>query len=94
MNTARITQLLTIGQLAIDLHNLKNEARRAKDAYHEVLRESDMDFRHMDPREEMFADVIEFTKDEYKAHLAARRTAYNAQRRLDTACRKVAGVAA
>ena len=35
------------------------------------------------------ADLVESTKGEYKAHLAARRKVYNAQRRLDTACRKV-----
>lgn len=85
-----ITQLLTIGQLATELHRLKNEARQAKDAYREKLDEHGQDFTGLDPRNATFADLIEFTKDEYKAHQAAKRKVYNAQRRLDAACRKVA----
>jgi TRAP-type C4-dicarboxylate transport system substrate-binding protein len=84
-----ITKHLAIAQLALDLHCLKNAAKHFKDAYHDKLRESDMEFNRMDPRDEKFLQVIEFTKDEYKAHQAAKRKVYNAQRRLDTACRKV-----
>lgn len=85
-----ISKYLAIAQLAIDLHSLKNAARYAKDAYHEKMDESGGDFDGLDPRNADWADLIEFTKDEYKAHLAAKRKVYNAQRRLDTACRKVA----
>lgn len=94
MNTARIIQLLTIGQLAADLHNLKNEARHTKDAYLDKLEESGEDFSGLDPCNTEYAGVVKFTQDEYKAHLAAKRRVYNLQRRLDNACRKLAEVAA
>lgn len=93
MNTAHITKLLAVGQLATELHTLKWSARHAKDAYHEKLNDSGEDFDGLDPRNPDFAEAIEFTKDEYKAHLAAKRAVYNMQRRLDNACRKFGEVA-
>ena len=94
MNMNHIHHLLNVGQLAVQLHILQNEAKQAKAVYREKLKESGEEFRGLHPHDTAFAEVIEFTKDEFKAYTDARRTAYNAQRRLDTACRKVAGVAA
>ena len=94
MNAARVTQLIAIGQLATELHALKCAARHTKDAYHDKLDESGEEFDGLDPRNPDFAEAIKFTKDEYKAHQAAKRAVYNMQRRLDNACRKFGEVAA
>ena len=90
MNTAQITQLLNIGQLAIDLHNEKNAANHVKDAYHRRLWESGEEFDGLKPDDDAYAEVIEFSKDEYKAYQAAKRRVYNIQRRMNNACRKAA----
>lgn len=94
VSAARITQLLAIGQLAAELHGLKSAARHAKDAYHDKLDKSNMEFDGLDPRNPDFAEAIEFTKTEYKAHQSAKRKVYNMQRRLDSACRKFGEVSA
>lgn len=88
MNTTQITQLLTIGQLAIDLHNEKNTANRVRDIYRRKLWESGKEFTGLNPDDDAYAEVIEFSKDEYKAYQAAKRRVYNIQRRLNNACMK------
>ena len=93
MSAAQITQLLNIAKLAIDLHNEKNAANRVRDAYHLKLWESGEEFEGLKPDDDAFAEVIEFSKDEYKAYQAAKRRVYNVQRRLDNACRKAATLA-
>ena len=89
-----ITKHLAIAQLAIDLHKARNATAPAKDAYYAVLREFELEqgghYEHLDPRDEDCAEIIAYSKDAYKAYQAAKRKVYNAQRRLDTACRKVA----
>ena len=98
MNTAQITQLMTIAQLAIDLHKARNATAPAKDAYYAVLREFQVEQGdpscRLDPRDEDCAEIIEFSKDAFKSYQAAKRKVYNAQRRLDNACRKFGEVAA
>ena len=93
MNIKPVTQFLTIGQLAIDLHNEKNAANNVKDAYHRKLKESGEQFDGLKPDDDTYAEVIEFTKDEFKAYQAAKRRVYNVQRRLDNACRNAAVLA-
>ena len=90
MNTAQITQLLAIGQLAIDLHNEKNAANQVKEVYHRRLRDSGEEFDGLNPDKEGYEEVLEFSKVEYEAYQAAKRRVYNIQRRLDNACRKAA----
>ena len=91
VGVAHINQMMTIAQLAIDLHKIRNAASHTKEIYRAALKDSGEDFDGLDPRDDSCASIIEFTKDEYKAHLAAKRKVYNAQRRLDNACVK-AGV--
>jgi len=87
-DTQQITQLLNIAQLALDLHNEKSAANTVRDIYRRKLWESGEEFDGLKPDDDAYAEVIEFTKDEYKAHQAAKRRVYNVQRRLDNACRK------
>ena len=88
MNTKQITQLLNIGQLAMDLHKARFVAKSAKDAYHLRLFQSGEDFDGLDPRKPEHAAAIKFSKTEFAAYLDAKRLAFNLQRRLDNACRK------
>lgn len=87
-----ITKHLAIAQLAIDLHKARSATAPAKDAYYAVLREfgQGMVTERLDPQNENCAEIIAYSADAYKAYQAAKRKVYNAQRRLDTACRKVA----
>ena len=88
MNTARITQLLTIGQMVLDLHTARNAVKSAKDAYHLRLSQSGEDFDGLDPRKPEHAAAIKFTKTEFASYRDAKRVALNLQRRIDNACRK------
>ena len=83
---------LRIADLAIELHHARNAAAAAKRTYYAALTRWLGDGERtprLDPRNDACAAMIEFTKDKYRAHIAARRQVYNAQRRLDSACRKV-----
>ena len=94
MNITQITQLLNIAQLAIDLHKARNATVPAKDAYYAVLREFQWENggqdERLDPQNENCAEIIAYSQDAFKAYQAAKRRVYNAQRRLDNACRKAA----
>ncbi len=93
MNTPKITALLSIAQLAIELHNAKNTAKSAQHDYHEKLDAFERDVRtlpheRVDKLDPNNADFIDFTMMEYHARRKARCVAYNIKRWLDTACRK------
>ncbi|SIR43412.1 hypothetical protein SAMN05880566_112197 [Janthinobacterium sp. TND4EL3] len=90
LDVQTLVELLTIGQLAMDLHQATNIARAAKDAYHKAIRDFECGEGRIDFNgpggEEMKAE----TATEYAAHLAAKRASSNIKRRLQNACRKVA----
>jgi len=94
MNTAHIAQLLTVAQLAIDLHKARNAVRNAKHAYYEVLEahqeEHGQITDRLDPNRPDHYAILSASGCEYAIYQAAKRTAYNIQRRLANACRKVA----
>lgn len=88
-----LIQLAAIGQLSVDLHAANNAVRNAKWVYYEALAEYKDEHGtpvgRLDPRDPLCAPIIEFTKAEYAAYLAAKRKVYNLQRRIDRACMKV-----
>lgn len=86
-DTTHITQFLHIGQLAINQHHERYAANHVRDIYRLKLKESGEEFDGLKPDDNAYAEVIEFTKSEYKAHQAAKRRVHNAQRRLDNVCR-------
>lgn len=94
MSKSHLSQLLVIGELALDLHNAKNAVRNAKHAYHDDIREYEeengRDYEHLDPDDEQQAGVFAYCKDAFDAYKARKRFAFNIQRRLDNACRKLA----
>lgn len=93
MDIQKITTLLPIAQLAIDLHIATNAAKNAQQNYFERINEFERNFRtlprgRIDKWDANNSDFIDFTMMEYHAHRKARAVAYNIKRRLDTACRK------
>ena len=86
----KITLLLQIGKLAIDLDNEKKVSNIVKNAYRCKLKKSGKDFKSLMLDDDAYTYVIKFTQHEFKAYQAAKRKVYNAQRRLDSACRKAA----
>ena len=93
MNTQKITSLLSIGQLAVDMHCAERWVQLCKDAYHDKIREvddtpkEDRDKGWLSPYSEECAETIELTKGEYAAVKAAKRKVYNIKRRINTAIR-------
>ena len=94
METKKITSLLSIGQLALELHAANNAASWAKVLYHEAIDCHEKKNGHIvgsiNPREPRYAGVIAATKVEYEAYQATKRVAYNIKRRLESACRRPA----
>lgn len=89
-----VTNILTLGQLAIDFNNAVKAVVLAKDAYYQKLSEFDDLDAHsikLDSRDERCSEIIEFSKVEYAAFKAAQRKVYNVKRKIASACRK-AGV--
>ena len=97
-----ISALLNIAHIAIELVQAQNAIVSAKAAYYDRLASFRGDFLRSDfPREERIdpccpesAEIIAFSKEAFDAYKAAKRKAYNTQRRLHTACKKLAEVAA
>ena len=89
-----ISALLNIAHIAIELVQAQNAIVSAKAAYYDRLGEFDDREGSIDPRCPESAAIIEFSKDAFAAYKAAKRKAYNTQRRLHTACKKLAEVAA
>lgn len=93
MGTKKITSLLAIGQLALDLHTANNAANSAKREYQEKCNEFERNVRtlphgHIDKWDPRNWDFIDFTLIEYNAYQKARHAAYNIKRRLGNACRR------
>lgn len=92
MTLNQITKLLTIGQLAMDLHKANNLTSMCKDAYHDKIRNWEDDhgkiFGLLTPYDSTHARLIAATSGEYAAYKLAKRKAYNIKRRLDSACRR------
>ncbi len=93
----QISALLNIAHIAIELVQAQSAIVSAKAAYYDRLASFRGDF----PREERIdpccpesAEIIAFSKDAFDAYKAAKRKAYNTQRRLHTACKKLGEVAA
>ena len=97
MNTARITALLTIGQLSIDLFAAERVTDAAKRDYHKAWRtfECGATEDYCEDSEDRITagrprwdEAIAATRAEYIAYQAAKRAAYNVKRRLANACRR------
>lgn len=89
----QISALLNIAQIAMDLVQAQNAIVSAKSAYYDRLASFRGDFTHeerIDPCCPGSKEIIAFSKDAFDAYKAAKRKAYNVQRRLRTACMKVA----
>ena len=84
--------LLTISQLALEFHAAVQNVRFKKFLYHEAVRSHEEKNGRADgrinPLDPGHAGVISATAGEYANYQAARRSSYNSQRRLESACRR------
>lgn len=84
--------LAQIGRLALDHSVAIKAVCNAKHAYHEEIAAFEAKFGRaegrIDPHDPRYSRVIAQTSLEYEAFQAARRSAYNAKRRLLNACRR------
>ena len=92
MNTQKITSLLSIGQLAIDIYLAEAVVALKKADYYDRLHEfnvenPDQRMVKLDPRDEQCSEIIEFSKAKYAAVKAAKRKVYNIKRRINVAIR-------
>lgn len=90
MNIERIAALLTIGELALQLHKAQSRITAARYDYHDKLRKEGFESRP-DPRADEGTEAheaVKATEKEFAALNDAKSQAYNIKRRLQTACRK------
>lgn len=94
MNANKIITLITAGQLAVDCHKAHYIAKVMYGEYTDKIREYEELWGELkgkiNPFDDEFAHVRQFTQDAFDAHRAAKRAAYNIKRRLENACRKAA----
>lgn len=103
LDIAKITAMLAIGQLSIDLRAAELAADSAKWAYHVAWHQFELDGEVGDPDGEdrsvapdervrpghpRWSDAQEATATQFSAYQAAKRAAYNVKRRWQNACRK------
>lgn len=86
----QITKLLHIAAVALERQTLKDEASKAKGAYHAVL--ARLDEKHglrVHPGRDMTwdRDAAEESADQYRAYQVARERVRNSERKLERACR-------
>lgn len=93
----RINAMVKVANTAAELVEAQKAVAHAKRAYYERLSGFNNDsYPHeerLDPRNPGCAEIIEHSKAEFAAYKAAKRKAYNAQRRLHTACKNWSEVA-
>ena len=89
-SSKKISEMLNIAQIGVELVQAQNAAMHAKMAYYDRLRAFDSPDHvregRIDPRYPESAEIIAFSKDAFSFYKAAKRKVYNANRRLRTAC--------
>jgi hypothetical protein len=98
MDFAKITAMLALAQASLDLDGAERGLASAKFAYrsawHTFERGGDDVDSWVPPEERigrghpLWDEVVAATKNEYEIYKSAKRAAYNAKRRWETACRK------
>lgn len=87
-----LSGLASVGAIALEVHRLALDHKRATqaltDSYVAWKRENGHDRVQRDS--EAWEDMMDATADAYKASKEAKRVLFNAQRRLQTACRRMA----
>lgn len=93
-NIGALAQMMRVAQASMDLWEAEHSAVCARYDYHESIQRYEE--QHGPPvgmlnaKSKAHAAVRKFTAKTYEAHQDSKRKVYNAKRRLDNACRKLA----
>ena len=94
MSVEKLSQLVTVGELAVAMVQAESQAKARRDAYHDKIREFEseegrIDGR-LDPDNPFHADAIRFTSSAYGEYLEAKKAVRNIKKRMESAARKAA----
>lgn len=98
MSTEQLVQLVTIGELAMDLWRAQDAAVNSEHAYHLAIRAYEREHGQLNKRinadDPEHAAVREFTAPKYKQLQQAKRRVYALKTRMAKACAKLARISA
>lgn len=98
MSTAQLLQLVTVGDLAMELWRAQEKVENTKAVYHRSIEDYEAQHGRLDklirPSDPEHAAVREFTAPKYKALQQAKRRVYALKVRLAKACAKMARLTA
>lgn len=93
-NPGALAQMMRVAQASMDLWEAENSSSFARYVYHESIHRYEEQHGplvgRLNAESKAHAAVRKFTAKTYEAYQDSKRKVYNAKRRLDTACRKLA----
>jgi hypothetical protein len=93
-NPGALAQMMRVAQACMDLWEAEHSANFARYDYHESIHRYEEQHGplvgRLNAESQAHAAVRKFTAATYEAYRHSKRQVYNAKRRLDTACRKLA----
>lgn len=93
-NSTELAQMMRVTQASMDLWEAEHSANFARYDYHESIHRYEEQHGplvgRLNAESKAHAAVRKFTAKTYEAYRHSKRQVYNAKRRLDTACRKLA----
>jgi hypothetical protein len=93
-STSALAQMMLVAQASMDLWEAEHSAFFARDVYHESIHRYEEQHGplvgRLNAESKGHAAVRKFTAKTYEAYRHSKRQVYNAKRRLDNACRKLA----
>lgn len=93
-NTDALAQVMLVFQATMDLWGAEKTANSTRRDYHQSIQRYEKLHGplvgRLSAESEAHAGVRKFTANTYEAHQTAKSKVYNAKRRLNTACRKLA----
>jgi hypothetical protein len=93
-NSSKLAQMMLVTKASMDLWAAENAASHARGRYHESIHRYEEQHGPLvgmlSAKSKAHAAVRKFTAKTYEAYQDSKREVYNAKRRLDNACRKLA----
>lgn len=93
-NSTKLAQMMRVTQASMDLWEAQHSANFARDVYHGSIHRYEEQHGplvgRLNAELKAHAAVRKFTAKTYEAYRHSKRQVYNAKRRLDNACRKLA----
>ena len=92
MSVEKLSQLVTVGELAVAMVQAESEAKARRAAYHDRIREYESEegriTGRLDPGNPLHAGAIRFTSAAYSEYLEAKKVARNIKKRMESAAKK------